>query len=175
MPTSEALGILADAPEDEIPNSVRIAILYDLARQGYPDLASAGEEYRRLAQSVIGSRNVDADDLLKDLDDASTRGVPFHSTRTGQALKPEEVAFVGESACTVQRVTVGDLTGTWIYSEFDTDAPFEKVSKWVDPRNWPKFAPFMFKGMTVVGAPTPLAMTCRTGPAMSHSSETSTF
>lgn len=158
VPTSEALSILADAPEDEIPNSVRIAILYDLARQGYPDLASAGEEYRRLAQSVIGSRNVDADDLLKDLDDASTRGVPFHSTPTGQALKPEEVAFVGESACTVQRVTVGDLTGTWIYSEFDTDAEFEKVSKWVDPRNWPKFAPFMFKGMTVVGAPTPLAI-----------------
>ena len=97
--------------------------------------------------------------ILNDLHESSSREAPFHTTATGQALDPHEVAFVGESVCTVQRVRVGDLTGTWIYSEFDTDAPFESVSEWVDPRNWPRLAPFMFKGMNVVGAPRPLAIT----------------
>ena len=55
----------------------------------------------------------------------------------------------------MQQVKVGDLTGTWIYSEFDTDAPFDKVSEWVDPRNWPRLAPFMFKKMDVVGSHQP--------------------
>jgi hypothetical protein len=157
VPTADALRALTDAPKDEIPSSVRIAVLYDLARQGFPNRESAQEEYRRLAQSV-GGRDVEPDQLLKDLDDASSREVPFHTTSSGQALGPEVVAFVGESVCTVQTVKVGDLTGTWIYSEFDTDAPFESVTEWVDPRSWPDLAPFMFKRMDVVGAHRPLAI-----------------
>lgn len=158
VPTAAALRALADAPKDEVPNSVRLSVLYGLARHGFPDRDPANDEYRRLAESVIDGRKVDPDELLKDLDDASTRGVPLHATPSGQALDPEEVGFVGEDACTIQQVKVGDLTGTWIYSEFDTDAPFDKVSEWVDPRNWPRLAPFMFKKMDVVGSHGPLAI-----------------
>ena len=46
-----------DAPKDEVPNSVRLAVLYDLARQGFPDRDSAQAEYRRLAESIIGRRS----------------------------------------------------------------------------------------------------------------------
>ncbi len=158
VPTEEALRALADAPQNEVPNSVRLSVLYDLARQGFPDRDLANDEYRRLAASVIDGRRVDPDQLLEDLRGAATEGKPFHSTTTAQALNAEEVAFIGESVCTIQQVKIGDLTGTWIYSEFDTDAPFERVSEWVDPRNWPDLAPFMFKRMDVVGAPRPLAI-----------------
>ena len=158
-PTADALRALTESPKDEIPNSVRIAVLYDLAREGFPDRDSARDEYLGLAHSVTDGRDVDPDQLLNDLQEASGKQAPFHTTATGQALDPHEVAFVGESVCRVQRVRVGELTGTWIYSEFDTDAPFESVSEWVDPRNWPRLAPFMFKGMNVVGAPRPLAIT----------------
>ena len=158
IPTPDALRALTESPKDEIPNSVRISVLYDLAREGFPDRDSARDEYRSLAESVADGRDVDPDQLLNDLREASSREAPFHTTASGQALDPHEVAFVGESVCTVQKVKVGDLTGTWIYSEFDTDAPFESVSEWVDPRNWPRLAPFMFKGMKVVGARRPLAI-----------------
>ena len=158
VPTEEALQALADAPENEVPNAVRLSVLYDLARRGFPDRDLADDAYRRLAASVIDGRKVDPDELLEDLRGAATEGAPFHTRTTAQALNAEEVAFIGESVCTVQRVKVGDLTGTWIYSEFDTDAPFESVSEWVDPRNWPDLAPFMFKRMDVVGAPSPLAI-----------------
>jgi hypothetical protein len=157
-PTSVALRALTEAPKDEIPNSVRLAVLYDLAREDFPDRDSAQDEYRSLASSVADGRDVDPDELLNDLYESSRKQAPFHTTATGQALDPHEVGFIGESVCTVQTVKVGDLTGTWIYSEFDTDAPFESVVQWVDPRNWPRLAPFMFKGMEVVGAPRPLAI-----------------
>jgi hypothetical protein len=156
--TSEALRAFAEAPTNEVPNSVRLSVLYDLARQGFPDRDPANDEYRHLAQSVIGRRKVDPEQLLQDLRSASTDGKPFHTTSTAQALKAEEVAFIGESVCTVHQVKVGDLVGTWLYSEFDTDADFKSVSEWVDPRKWPKLAPFMFKKMDVVGAPEPLAI-----------------
>ena len=157
LPTADALRALTEAPKEEVPNSARISLLYDLARRGFPDRESAEEEYRALARSVAGDR-ADPAEFLKDLDDASTRKVPFHATRTGQALDPEEVGFTGDSVCTVKTVQVGGLKGTWIYSEFDTDAPFERVSAWVDPRNWPDLAPLMFKRMEVVGASRPLAI-----------------
>ena len=138
MPTQDALSALADAPKAEVPNGVRLSVLYDLARGGFPDRDLANDAYRRLAASVIEGRTVDPDELLQDLRDAATEGKPFHTTTTAQALNPDEVAFIGESVCTVQPVKVGDLTGTWIYSEFDTDAPFDTVSKWANPRNWPQ-------------------------------------
>ena len=37
VPTAEALRALAEAPKDEVPNSVRLSVLYDLARRGFPD------------------------------------------------------------------------------------------------------------------------------------------
>ena len=158
LPTSEALRALTDAPKDEVPHSVRIAILFELAGQHFPDREFELDEYRRLADSVTAGTGVDPDELLKDLEDAATRHVAFRETRSGQALPPEEVAFVGESVCDVRRVKVGDLAGAWIYSEFETDAPFDSVSDWVDPRNWPELARFMFKRMDVVGARQPLAI-----------------
>ena len=36
LPTAEALRALTDAPKDEIPNSARISVLYDLAREDFP-------------------------------------------------------------------------------------------------------------------------------------------
>jgi hypothetical protein len=95
---------------------------------------------------------------LNDLVESSDRDAPFRITPTGQALLPEEVAFIGESVCDIRTVKVGDLSGTWIYSEFETDAPFEAVARWVDPQQWPELAPVMFKKVELVGADVPLAI-----------------
>ena len=40
---------------------------------------------------------------------------------------------------------------TWIYSEFDTNAPFAGLAGWVDPRNWRERSPLLFKTMEPVG------------------------
>ena len=153
LPTAEALRALTDAPKDEIPNSARLSVLYDLAREDFPDPQYAQEEYRALA-TLVGDRDLDPDELLRDLDDASTRKVPFHTTPTGQALENHEVAFIGESVCTVQKVKVGGLTGTWIYSEFETDAR----SRAVDLARPSRLArwPVLLQGDGVVGPPRPL-------------------
>ena len=97
-PTADALRALTEAPKDEIPNSVRIAVLYDLARQGLPDRDSAQDEYLGLAHSVTDGRDVDPQQLLNDLQEASGKQAPFHTTSSGQALDPHEVAFVGEAS-----------------------------------------------------------------------------
>jgi hypothetical protein len=126
---SVALCALADAPEDEVPNSARLAVLHALARADDPDAASRDDRVR-LAESVRDGKHVDPKELLKDLEDSF---VMFRDSPSAEAMLPEEVAFIGESGCTRQKVGVGSLTGTWIYSGFETDAPFDAVSKWVDP------------------------------------------
>jgi hypothetical protein len=150
-----ALQTLAEAPEQEIPISARLAVLFNLARAGLPHYESYQAEYRRLAESVAQSRDLDVDQLLSDVKEA-VRGTPFSQTRNGQALAHHETAFIGENVCTVRKVKVGGLNATWIFSEFETDAPFDGVADWVDPRNWPDRGPLLFKRMDIVGAARPV-------------------
>src|SRR5690606_29225772 len=79
-PTGHALRTLGRLPLEEVPVSARVGVLGDLARADFPDLASAGEEYRELAASVAEARpGVEADQLLDDLKLATSEGVPFHT------------------------------------------------------------------------------------------------
>ena len=48
-----ALRAVAAAPEDEVPVSARLAVLYDLARAGMPGRETRGEAYSRLADSAL--------------------------------------------------------------------------------------------------------------------------
>jgi hypothetical protein len=150
-----ALQTLAAAPEQEIPVSARLAVLFNLARAGLPHYESYEAEYRLLAESVAQSRGLDVDQLLIDLKE-SARGIPFSGTGSGQALPHHETAFIGENVCTVRNVKVGGLRATWVFSEFETDAPFDRVRDWVDPRNWPERGPLLFKRMEIVGAAGPI-------------------
>jgi hypothetical protein len=150
-----ALQVLAEAPEQEVPISARLAVLYDLARAGLLQYESYKAEYRLLAESVAGARGLDVDQLLIDLKE-SARGAPFQGSRSGQALRHHEIAFIGEDVCTVGKVKVGGLNATWVFSEFETDAPFDRVADWVDPRSWPQRGPLLFKRMNVVGGNRPV-------------------
>jgi hypothetical protein len=89
----------------------------------------------------------------------SAGGTPFRGTPSGQALPHHETAFIGENVCTVRNVVVGGLKATWVFSEFETDAPFDGIADWVDPRNWPARGPLLFKRMDLVGAPRPVDIT----------------
>jgi hypothetical protein len=155
-PPGESLRAVAEAPEAEIPVSARVAVLYGLAQAKFPDFEAAEAEYRRLAASVAEPRGLDVGQLLTDLKQSSSGMVAFRDTPSGRSLPHHESAFIGEDVCTVKTVRVGGLTGTWVFSEFETDAPFSAVRDWVDPRNWPERGPLMFKRMDVVGAEAPI-------------------
>jgi hypothetical protein len=150
-----ALQTVAEAPEQAIPVSARLAVLFNLARAGLPNYESYEAEYRLLADSVAQSRGLDVDQLLNDVKE-SARGTPFSQTTNGRALQHHETAFIGEDVCTTRKVKVGGLNATWIFSEFETDAPFDGVADWVDPRNWPERGPLLFKRMDIVGAAGPV-------------------
>ena len=149
---------VAEAPLDEVPVSARVGVLYDLAKADFPHYDSHQKEYRSLAASVADARGIDADQLLDDLKQAAQGDTPLQQTASGQALPHHETAFIGEDVCTTKSVTVGTLRATWVFSEFETNAAFDDVVGWIDPRNWPKRGPTMFKGMSIVGGvdPTPI-------------------
>ncbi|CAN5900195.1 hypothetical protein BH23ACT5_BH23ACT5_15570 [soil metagenome] len=157
-PKSPATSLreVAEAPEEEISLSARLAALHDLARADFPDLEANEAGYRALAASIADRHNLDPDQLLTDLKISVDEKIPFRRTDTGQQLPLHVAAFVGEDVCTTRKVEVGGLTATWIFSEFETDAPFDHVAEWVDPRNWPERGPMLFKRMEVVGGGPPI-------------------
>jgi len=154
--TATALRAVAEAPEDEVPISARLSVLFDLAKAQFPDFQAAEGEYRLLAESVAGARGLDAGQLLSDLKQSASGMMPLRETPSGRALPYHETAFMGQDVCSTRTVQVGGLAGTWIFSEFETDATFESVAEWVDPRNWPERGPLLFKRMDIVGAPAPV-------------------
>lgn len=158
LPTGEALRTLAESTEEEVPLSARLGVLGDLARAGFPEWETQGEAYRQLAASVAERRGVEADGILAGLRQSVTAGVPFATTPDGRRLPHHEAAFVAEDVCTVRRVEVGGVTATWIFSEFETDALFEDVVGWVDPRSWPERGRLLFKSMALVGGGEPLTL-----------------
>lgn len=155
----EALRALAGAREDEVPVSARLGVLGSLAKQDFPGYETEAEAYDALATSISGLRDrVDPGLLLDDLKrSAQHPETPFWQTTSGQALPHHESVFVSEDVCTVKTVDAGGgLTATWVFSEFETDAPFDRIAEWVDPRNWPQRGPMLFKGMDIVGSPQPV-------------------
>ena len=154
-PLAAALRAVAEAPEEDIPVSARLSVLHDLARADFPDYESNEAEYRLLAASVADRHGLDVDQLLDDLKGSAQNANPFHSSASARKLPHHAAAFIGEDVCSIRRVQVGALRATWIFSEFETDAPFDSVRQWVDPRNWPRYGPMLFKKMNIVdgGAP----------------------
>ncbi|HLU52606.1 MAG TPA: hypothetical protein VK011_03325 [Acidimicrobiia bacterium] len=153
------LRAVAEAPEHEISQSARLAVLHSLAEAGFPGREAHAAEYRMLAETVAGPQNVDSDRLLDDLRRSVETQTPFRESEVGRNIDHHVAAFIGENVCHIRRVEVNGLPATWIFSEFETDAPFDGVANWVDPRNWPQRGPMLFKKMDLVGSatPTPIA------------------
>jgi hypothetical protein len=151
-----ALRTLAEASEDAIPLAARLQVLHRLAQAGFPGEADAKADYQALIGSVAAARGLDADQLYADLRASALQQRPFAATASGKGLSHRDTAFVDEEVCTIRKVVVDGLPATWIYSEFETDAGFDHVAAWVDPRNWPERGPMMFKGMSLVGSADPV-------------------
>jgi hypothetical protein len=147
---------LAGASEEEVPVSTRVGLLYRLAEAGFPGYDKHADAYADLAGSVASARNLDPGRLLDDLKESATERTPFEATPSGQALPHHEAAFVSRDVCTTHRVTVGDLAAVWVFSEFETDTPFDHVAEWVDPHHWPERGPMLFKRMEPVGPGQPV-------------------
>ena len=159
------LRTVAEATEQDVTVAGRLGVLHDLASAGFPHYQDVEDEYRLLAASVASVRDIDADQLLSDLKESATEQRAFDTTATGRALPHRDTAFVGADVCHTRSVQVGELAATWVFSEIETDAPFAQVADWVDPRSWPERGPMMFKGMSVVGADGPTAIS---GPGDDH-------
>lgn len=155
----EALQVIATAPEEDVPLSARLAVLHDLARADFPGFEAHEAEYRQVVESITGPYRLQPDGLLADLKESARARTPFSATATGQQLPHHVAAFVGEDICHIRSVNVGGLNATWIFSEFETNAPFEQVVGWIDPRSWPERGPLLFKGMDIVdaGQPVPIS------------------
>lgn len=153
---AEALSSLAEADERDVSVAARLGLLHDLAKADFPGYEKAEGEYRLLAGSVADARGMDAEQLLSDLKESAREGLPFERTTTGRALPHRDVAFIGQDVCTTRTVHSDGLLAAWVFSEFETDAPFDQVAGWVDPRSWPERGPMMFKRMDLVGAPKPI-------------------
>lgn len=159
------LRLLTEAPPDEVSVSTRLAVLYDLARGGFPQQGLIAEAYRGLAASAVAERSlrdavpVDPDDLLEDIAISAGEGVPLSTRdRTRAAFAHFELAFIGRRVCTTQRVEVDGVPAVWIYSEFETDASFEHVATWLDPRRWSEWGPLFFRRMELLGPADPLPL-----------------
>jgi hypothetical protein len=153
---ADALRAVAEADPRYVSVAGRLHVLHDPAKAGFPHLDSAEPEYRLLAGSVADVSGIDADQLLSDMKESTREGVPFAQTTSGRALPHRDVAFIGQDVCTTRTVQVGGLTAAWVFSEFETDAPFDQVAGWVDPRSWPERGPVMFKRMDPVGSDAPI-------------------
>jgi hypothetical protein len=150
--TGDQLRAVAAAPEQEVPISARVDLLYELADADFPGYDKHAQAYRALAGSVASARGLDTDQLLSDLKEtAGDTNIAFEATVSGRALPHHEAAFVGGDVCSTRKVTVGGLNAVWVFSEFETDAPFEQVAEWVDPHHWPERGPMLFKRMEPVG------------------------
>ena len=153
-----AMRAVAAARVETIGVSARLAVLYDLARADVPQHNTLGDAYAVLAGATLelkpqqGSDFVPAD-LIDDMTRAAAERRPFHMMRSAQAFEHQETAFIGESVCTVRRVTVDGRRATWIFSEFETDAPLDGVADWLDPQNWGKWGYLFFRRMDILGAP----------------------
>jgi hypothetical protein len=154
---AQALQLVAQAPDTEISESGRLAVLYELVAARLPAYDTAGAEYQQLADSVARPNGLDGQQLITDLKSA-TDGVPFDSTPSGQALPHHVTAFLGQDIATTKSVEVGGLRATWIFSEFETDAPLEGITEWLDPRNWAAWGQTFFKRMDVVASDGPVLL-----------------
>jgi len=166
-----ALRHLAAAPENEVGVSARLAVLYDVARAHLHDHETFGDAFAVLAGSTLALKTgpeadaaadatppiaaapIATSDLIDDLTRSAEAGLPFATTPSAGAFEHQETAFIGQSVCTVRRVRVAGIAATWLFSEFETDAPLAGVADWLDPRNWGKWGYLFFRRMDLLGAP----------------------
>lgn len=155
---AEALSTLAVAPVHEASVGLKLDTLVALARAGFPDYERTEQAYLQLGEAIGVAHGVDADQVLSDAKAVALGDAAIAETATGTALPHHATAFVGQDVCDIREVTVDGIPAVWIFSEFETDAPFVGVADWVRPESWPKRGPAMFKGMHVVGdQPTEIA------------------
>lgn len=143
---AEAMKTVAGADLAEVPQGARLDIIHSLAELGYPGRDDHAAAYKALAISL--DIDVKPDDLLDELRAVADGTMKIDRTQTAQKLPDtHSIAFVGEDLCSVREVMVGGKPARWVFSEFETNAPFDDVAEWVDPRHWHDRAGMMFKSM----------------------------
>ncbi len=159
---ADSLRLLAEAPAEEATTGAKLDVLVALARADFPryedEYTRAG--YEALAAAVGSAapdQPLEPDQVLSDAKAIARRDAHVKETQVGQALPHHATAFVGEDVCQIVEVAVGGIDSVWVFSEFETDAPFDRVADWVKPQNWPVRGSAMFKGMSVVGGLTDIA------------------
>ncbi len=146
----DALAKVAAAEHRDIPTSAKLDLLGALARSDLPGFDDHSDAYHAIATAIGTDHGLDSTQIIADVKQAAA-GVPFGETQTGQTLPHHVTAFFMEDVCNTATVVVDDRSATWVFSEFETDAPYDEVAGWIDPRSWPERGPMMFKGMTPIG------------------------
>jgi hypothetical protein len=145
------LTTLSRASTDMVSYGARLDVLHALAKEDFPGYERHQTEYLDLAASIGQPNGLDGATVLDDVKASAQGDQALSDTATGQALPHEATAFVGQEICNTAKVWVDGKQATWIFSEFETDAPFETLVGWVDPRGWPQRSPMLFKRMDLIG------------------------
>jgi hypothetical protein len=154
MGFAEALTALAES--QEATAGAKLDVLGALAKRGLPDFSANEDAYLGLAASIAGP-SVEPVQVIADVKAAAIDKTSFATSATAANLPHHTTAFFMEDVCTTENVVVDGKGAVWVFSEFETDAPFETVAEWVNPVNWPARGPLMFKGMEPVGGqPVPI-------------------
>ncbi len=59
-----------------------------------------------------------------------------------------------ESICNTRYVSVDDKQAAWVFAEFQTGRTVSELAAWLEPDNWPRWGPQMFKEMKLLGKKT---------------------
>lgn len=148
---SVRLALQALLADDAVPASAHLELLAALAQADFPDFSESESEYRDLAGRLASLADTSDEQVLEDLKADAQGDVAFLDSATGAGLPHEVTAFFGEDVCHTYRVEVDGKDAVWLFSEFETDAPFKTVAEWVNPENWPKRSPMVFKSMKPTG------------------------
>jgi hypothetical protein len=150
LPLPDALRRLSDTDAERLTESVRWRALTELARSPeggvgkLPDYEKHERHYRTYLQQLRSK--VDPDVVAKGGKDAQE-----HVAAAIQG----ELATPTDDICNVEQVVVDGQDAVWIFSEFQTDEDHSQLASWVQPENWPKWGPILFKNMSPIGNPAP--------------------
>ena len=56
-----------------------------------------------------------------------------------------------EGICNTKYVAVDEKQAAWIFAEFQTDRTLSDLEAWLEPSDWPRWGPGMFKSMDLLG------------------------
>jgi len=138
----ESLSMLARATPQQVSVASKQATLAALARANDGELPRY-QEFRDVYEAY-----------LRTLGEEPRTKLRFGDTDVALGDQVEALMAAADrlaDTCDIQDVVVEGHEAVWVFSEIETDQSFESLTFWVNPDNWLRWGPILFKDMHPVG------------------------